>query len=491
MIRQFACMMLLCGSVAIVSEAGAQSPASAQPRATAPSKAAKPAAEKKDAKTTPTQPWHVFPPLVWGCEDEWSVQFGGDVQYRRESRKNYDMIKGTHDDDHLQFLRTRLAFDVWNKPCFRAFLQVQDAHTYNEAVDPLQSVSWDVHQAFVELRDYCPDSPWVLRLGRMEMPIIGEGRVFGSPPLELQWVNLFPAFDGAMIDYKTKDIQSHTFVMQRVYHQTLMDDVVVSDHGRGLDHEWFYGNYTTIRCLAPHEYDLYFLGLSDLKDDRVFPFANASELGIPGTADRYTVGTRWRGPICKNECGTLGYGFEGAYQFGHVSRDEIDAYMIHADINYQWEDPWKPKITLLGNVATGDRKPGDGETNRFSPLFGASHYGYGIIDFVRLQNLREIALLGTFEPRKDLRFTAGLHQFWLDSRTDAWITAFGTSPGRDVTGQSGRDIGNEVDLTMTWKACKNLTLEAGAAHFMPGNFAEKQGRGDNANFFYVMTVFTF
>lgn len=444
---------------------------------------------KADACTTP--PDHLTPPLIWGCDNEWKLQFGGDVSFRAESRQNFYYPKLTNSGDALQFLRARVNFDLTYRNLVQAFVEIIDARVYNYTTDPLQSDSWDVYQAFLAIK-YYENCPYTLRVGRMMLPAISEGRVFGVPPsVDLFWFNMLPLFQGANLEYKDKDWTAYTFLLQQVVPQAIHDDVLVNSRFNKLDHSWFYGVYANCRALAPHDFDLYFLGLSDQEDMRTFPKPVKDENGFFGTSDRYTVGSRWRGPIYKDECGTLGYGLEGAYQFGHVAEDRISAWMGHADINYAWNQPWKPKLMFLGNLASGDKTPGDGVSNTFNPLFGSSHYGYGIIDFTKLQNLRELALTGSIEPCKNWRFNAGLHQFWLDSPNDAWYTALGVPFGRDKAGTDGDALGHEFDIYATYTPNKYLTCETGFAHFMPGDFAKNTGHTWNANFIYAQACFKF
>ncbi len=434
---------------------------------------------------------HLIPALVWGCDNEWKLQVGGSVQMRMENRKNFDLNKKVDDDDHLRFLRTFVDFDVVYKGVVRAFVQVMDAQAGNYRVDPLQTDRWDVFQAFLELKDK-PDSPWTLRLGRQALPTVSEGRVWGKPPMDYYWFNLIPTFDGAMLDYKTKDIESHLFLLQPAHYRNVDDGVVVSGHAREWNRRWHYGSFTQVKTFAPHTWEFYYLGLSDMQDDRSFPSQQRSEDAVYGTYDRHTVGTFLRGPIKEwKGCGTLGYGLEGAYQWGQIGNDDIRAYMFHADINYTWEHPWKPKLTLLGNLASGDRSVGDGEANGFDPLYGASHYPYGTMDYFRLSNMREIAVTYSIQPKDKLKITAEAHQFWLDSRTDGWNTALGQAMGRDTTGQSGRDAGAEVDITAQYQIGKRWSLEGGAAHFFSGRWAEKNGHQDNASFLFLQTIFKF
>jgi hypothetical protein len=447
---------------------------------------------KDEPSTAPVDPKpRLFPPITWGCEDEWKLQMSGDVRVRWEHRDNWDMNKSRDDDDNITFLRSRFHFDLTYDSFIRAFVTVMDARQfgvrsiYDGGVDPRQEDHFDILQAFIELHE--KDSPWTLRVGRQTALNLGENRLIETS----SWSNLQRAFEGVWLTHKTKEHEIHAFLLQELIYQTRRGDDIITDRMRNKTHEWFYGLYGTFKYLDPHEFDLYFFGTSDRNDNRVFPSSVTSEQGRFGTTDRYTVGTRWRGPLYKDECGTLGYGFETAYQFGHRSSDDIRAYMLHLDLNYTWDHPWKPKVVLEGNVASGDRVWGDGETNTFVTSYGASHTPYGVIDFTRLSNLREIALSGHIEPNDKTKLRLELHKYWLDSRTDAWYSAVPGSFPRDRSGQSGRDIGGEIDVVGSYKVNKWATVEVGAAHFFPGNFAKKHGRHDAANYFYVQTVFNF
>src|SRR5690606_22487629 len=134
----------------------------------------------------------------------------------------------------------------------------------------------------------------------------------------------------------------------------------------------------------------------------------------------------------------------------------------------EWNRQWKPTLGVVGTLASGDRDPGDGVAGRFSPLFGSSHSPYGIMDFVRAQNLRELAVVGSIQPTEKLTIEAEAHTYWLDSKTDSFPNGPGRGSLRDRSGGSGREIGQEVSLTAEYKLNKRTTLEAGAAHLFPG-----------------------
>lgn len=429
---------------------------------------------------------HLFKPITWGYFDEWKLQLGGEERIRNEHRYNFDMNDRIDDNDKLWLIRTRLNADLTYCSFLRGFVELMDARTANADPDFHAEAYWHIHQAFLEYRDPGTTTLSVIA-GRQEMRY-GEKRLIDSS----EWSNLPNTYEGVRVRYHNDDIDANAFLVQPDYYQHIRNGETVTGPQRRLERVWLYGLYSTFYNLDPHEYDLYFIGWNDLNDHRTFPFETKNEEGGYGTQDRYTVGTRWRGPLWEQkDCGVLGYGLESAYQFGQRAGDTIEAYMLHADLNYEWNHPWKPKLTVLGNLASGDRHFGDGEYNTFNPLYGSTHGPYGIIDFVRLQNLRELAVTGTVQPCEKWRFDLELHDFWLDSKTDAWYNASGSVVERDVSGDSGREIGKEIDFVATYQVDKYNELEMGAAHFTPGEFASNTGHPDPANWIYFQWSFHF
>jgi hypothetical protein len=470
-------LLSIIGSILILA-----SPASTQTVASdAPTSAPEKKLEKKD------EPVRLFRPLVWGPDDEWKLQFGGDTRIRGEHRDNWDMDRSVGDNDKLGFARTRLNWDLTYRSFIRAFIEISDSREI-DPVEPMNQENYlDLQQAFLEFAN-TKVTPWGLRVGRQEMNLGRDRRLSEASG----WNNLRRRFLGARLMYRSEDVDVDTFVFQPEYYETKYRGDIVSDRGRPRSREWFYGTYVTLKQWDPHTIEAYFLGLSDLDDNRVFPGPVESEEGVVGSLDRYTAGIGMYGPIWKRkDCGTLTYTTDMAYQFGHKSEDQIRAYMLHGDLAYEWDRPMKPMLKLIGNLGSGDRRRGDGQSNTFHPLYGSSHSPYGIIDFVRLQNMRELALEASAQPTEKLKAKVGLHAFWLDSKTDSWYNGRGSSRGRDDTGNSGRHIGNEINAVLNYKLTKFVTLEAGAAHFRGGQVARNFGQRDGANLLYVQTTITF
>ncbi|MCX7719146.1 MAG: alginate export family protein [Candidatus Sumerlaeaceae bacterium] len=440
----------------------------------------------KPTGKTPADPEPVLPAFKWGTRDEWQLQFSGRTRLRLEARRNFDGDKSVQDDDNLGLLQTRLAFDLRYRKTVRAFVEILDGRAFDQRTDLRQTDRFDAHQAFLEFATR-ENSPWRLRVGRQEMKL-GDKRLVDSA----SWGNL-PATWTGLRAIRTDTASEWTFFLLRPdTYDRQMSALVTSGRRQLFDDRWFYGAYGTLKIPRGHETDFYALGLSDTNADREFPAPVTDEDGNAGTSDRFTVGSRLRGPLWKREAwGALDYGVEGACQFGRASGDEIRAFMLHGDLTVRRDSPWKPSLMLEVNMATGDRRAGDGMANTFNPLYGTVHTPYGIMDFVRLQNLREVALRGQVKPSDRLTLEMELHQYWLDSKSDAWYGGGGSSRGRDATGGSGREIGHEISLVGTYKLTKRQTLEAGLARFTSGAFAEAVGRGDASNLGYIQWTLAF
>lgn len=447
----------------------------------------------EDTPTTPpvTQeprksdvPARLLAPITWGGTEgkDYRLQLGGDQRIRFESRRNFDGILRTEDDDNFGAIRTRAHADLLYRDVVRAYLEVLDGRLVAPDYQYNQEASYNLQQAFLEFRNI-QETSWSLRLGRQEMDLGRDRRLAEASG----WNNLRRSYQGARALYESKEMDATLFVLNPLTFDRRRNGGIVSGRSHPNDDEFFYGGYATLRQWDPHTIETYFLGLSDRDNTR-----NLGETGTAGDSNRYTIGSVLYGPLWKDkEHGTLSYTMEGAYQFGNRSSDQIDAWMFRKNISYDWVHPWKPRVTLEGNLGSGDRRRGDGVNNTFNPLFGSSHSPYGVIDVVRLQNMRNLALYTRIDPTDRLRFQLELHGFWLDSRTDAWYDGGGRNLGRDPRGNAGRRLGEEIALISSYKWSEHLSTEVGAARFIPGPAAESFGKTGSANFFYVQSVFTF
>lgn len=448
--------------------------------------------QRMDAPTSltaaTTEPEHLLAPIAWQAGGaDYKLQVGGDTRIRSEWRDNFDLNdRRNRHDDALSFLRTRVNFDLTRGKMWRAFVELSDSREIDAKREQGQENTWDLQQAYIDWMGETK-GPWTLRFGRQEMNLGRDTRLVEAS----NWNNLRRRFDGARLMYRTEKLDADLFVLKPEYYDRRRGNRRVTENGRMRDEEWFYGGYATLREFEPHTLEAYFLGLTDKEDRRTFAPNRRSEDSTYGSSNRYTAGMVLYGPLRKDEAGTLSYTAEGAYQFGRYSKDRIRAFFLRGDLTYEWKRPWTPSLGLVGTWASGDKDPNDGVSGGFDNLFGSNHGPYGIMDFVRARNLRELAVVGKVAPTEKLSFQAEAHSYWLDSKTDTGLSAPGERSLRDTHGRSGSDVGQEISLVAKYDWSKRLNFEAGAAHFFPGGYPAAFGRNDGANFFYLQAIYRF
>lgn len=166
------------------------------------------------------------------------------------------------------------------------------------------------------------------------------------------------------------------------------------------------------------------------------------------------------------------------------------ALSTHAELGISPALPWKPRIAMLHDYASGDRDPANDRTQRFDPLFGARRFDFGptgIYGPANRSNLQSPGLRVSVAPSAKLDAFVGYRLFWLASETDAWVAA----NVRDAMGDSGRFLGEHVELQVRWSPLpRNLAIEGGAAYLRRGRFARSAPDTRTADPAYVYTQLT-
>jgi hypothetical protein len=207
--------------------------------------------------------------------------------------------------------------------------------------------------------------------------------------------------------------------------------------------------------------------------------------GTTGGEDAYTVGGRLFGTVAG-----LDYDAEGAYQFGRVDGGDRSAFMFGAEAGYTLSELWaRPRPFIGFDAASGDDAPG-GDVETFDQLFPLGHAFLGYIDAVGRQNVLSFDLGLNLEPTDRLRVRLAGSWMWRYSDADALYDA-GSNVVR-AGGLSGeREIGQEIDLTATYRLDRHTLLEIGYSHFFPGDFIRTSGPGPPIDFVYAQIEFTF
>ena len=418
--------------------------------------------------------------------EDWRLRLGGEVRLRWETETNRNFGQRDPSNDSILLYRELLHANLEYRKLARFYVEGIDARVADRDLpqQPAMEDTFDINQAFVDLRFLGEQTPLTLRAGR-QMMSYGKDRVIGTG----DWTNAPRRFDGAKLMYATPKLDIDFFWVKPIFFSNKPFSNPWNTHinesmNRKLDH-WreeqnFYGIYSTYKGIPNHVLDLYFLGLNDRGI-----FVNANNRS--GDLDVYTIGSRFGGTT-----GNFDYDIEGGGQWGKWDGDEVHAWMVGSEGGYTFKDvPMTPRIGAGFDYATGDDTPRDNSHDTWNQLYPLGHAFLGYMDIVGRQNIIAPNLNLTFKPLKNVTTRLFWYHFWLDSNLDALYGVAGTPARRNVTGSSGNDVGDELDATVTWQIDVHSSLLLGYMHFWPSNFINSSGFSRDADMIYLQYQFKF
>ena len=427
--------------------------------------------------------------LLWASEttaraDGLSVDFSHRTRY--EALHN-QFRPGLGGSDSGVVLRTRLAAE-YARGGLRLGGELLDARAYDLA--PQSSADGNLIDAFEPLTAYVGwdgavpgDQTLSLRLGRLA-PTLGAGRLLGRNGYR----NTPNAFTGAMATLTRGERRLELFALSP--QQRLPNDFeAVRDNEWDLDEE-----HAGVRVLGA-----YLTTRSDA-DDQLEAYGFVFRERDDGLATRnrrlQTLGGRWlRAPAPGAWDGEL----EVALQWGEVRATaaaddsavlDARAEFFHAALGVTGEGPLAPRVAALLDYASGDDDPRDNRWGRFDALFGPVRGDLGptsLFTHVLRGNFLSPALRLEAKPAATVTAQATLRAVWLDAPRDAQIG----SGVRDRAGESGDDVGTQLDARLVWRPSPRWTLDGGIALFKHGRFMRQApnaaGQGDPAYGYFSVT----
>jgi hypothetical protein len=438
------------------------------------------------------------------------LDIGLDYRVRYETRDN-DFRRGRDTIDEPILLRTRGFVAIKNiLDPLRFTLEVEDARR-NHSQFTREFDTRDVNyiepiQAYAEL--YFKETPFGKDdLGNERTISIRAGRhAFEYTDRRLlarnEWRNTTNNFQGvrAILGQQKNDWQLDLLALKPVQRFTNQLDEV--DHAQdfyGVIGDW--RRWSEVVTLQPYYY------LLKQDGDKVEYTQNGNSAAANSKIDReiHTAGLRAYGVV-----GKTGWDYDASYvkQWGKqdrlsntgvfIAELDHDAYSYNAEIGYSFTHPWKPRLSAFYGFASGDKNPTDGKNQRFERLFGFAR-PWSNNDYFQMENIVAPKLRVEFEPQwtwlPGLKIDTGYSWYRLDNERDRWNGA----GLRDSTGNSGKDVGEEVDIRVRFPINKYIAANLGYAHFWAGDFTKSTTRNgsvggtnvadperrDHSNFFYT------
>jgi hypothetical protein len=427
-----------------------------------------------------------------GVGNCWTLDVGGEFRLRQHNEHNLRTKPLSGNSDNFLLQRTRLYLNAEYSDWFRFYGEAVDAVSYWEDFSPrgIEVNRLDGINLFADLRLWhngCDAELWG-RGGRQEL-LYGAQRLI-SP---LDWSNTRRTFDGAKFMYDGPTWNIDTWWARPV---TFGQHVA----GGQVDHNWdhsdenqgFIGVYGSRKLESGTNVDAYFLRLAN--ESGTFVNANADA----GDADWNLLGTRLKG-----KRGSLMWEAEGGFQFGEATDADVRAGFFTLGLGYTHEcHCWKPTVWAYYDWASGNDDPTDtSEVNTFNQYYPLGHKYLGFMDIIGRQNIQDANFLFTLQPVPKVKLLAWYHIFNLESDRDALYNAAGNPIYQDPTGGSGGQIGQELDLAVTWSATPRISVLFGYSHFWVGDYfdstviqtastpaggiASNGANGQDADFYYT------
>ncbi len=407
---------------------------------------------------------------------DWSLKPGLESRHRFEYRDDFNFRASTFEDARINLLRNRVSLDLSRKdegsglPLFKIYAEGYDAQSFASSSlyktssfeNDLDLMQLYAESIFGEKHDY------ELKAGRQELSF-GDERLVGAP----KWGNTLRVFDAVKGRWKACE----AFSLDAFASRPVRIESDRPDSWNTNDNFW--GLYGAGKPFEDHQFDT-FLFIRNTRDNSL-----ASErAGLRGPLKEYTLGNLFKG----KQHG-WNYATEYALQFGSRAHDDIRAWAFHQDLGYQFEKVrFTPKFYGEFNHASGDRDATDGKSETFDQLYPGNHSKYGYMDLTGFKNMNHFELGASVKPLSRLTTAADFHWYFLDARESPWYADNGTVV-RAANPNAGRQLGEELDLTMNVKVTAELDVLVGYSHFFTGPYIQDTGSNDDANFFYVQTTF--
>ncbi|MCB1392409.1 MULTISPECIES: alginate export family protein [unclassified Nitrobacter] len=402
----------------------------------------------------------------------------------------------SHDDYMASFFTD--IFAEYNLGTVKIGAELFDSRGYfepqNSAVSTTDVNAFQLGQAYlnVDLTGILQDgSRSSLTAGRFTKDV-GSRRLIARP----LYRNTMNGFTGLSYDWKgaNKDQMTLLWTMPQI---RLPDDTrgirnnTIELDSESPDLQLFGGSYTFANVFGG-SFEVYSYGLYE-RDTGTGP-------GSVQTRNRrlFIPGARL---ARKKKPGELDYDFEAIYQMGRArettavtdTRDlSVSAFFVHGEAGYTFAAPWRPRVALQYDHASGDSSNPNTFT-RFDTLYGvAREYNpMALYRPVGRANLVSPAIRFEVTPSPVWDAFVAYRSLFLADRTDS----FGGTRVRDPSGQSGNFAGHQVEARLRyWVVPDAMLLETGAAYLIKGRFLRDAPNAPNtADTFYgyLQTSFFF
>lgn len=379
------------------------------------------------------------------------LSLGGGARLRYEHQEQGFGISAAPDD--YLIARIEAHADLRLGQHIQAFVQLLDAEAPGKRqIQGPDANRLDLEQGFVAL---------VLPLGRDTIKARAGRQQFA---FDLQRFvsardgpNVRQSFDALWADYETPRWRFIGYLTQPVVNR----DARAFDDGSSRA-QTFSGLRVEYKLAGRHELSFYWSRYT--QDGARFVDARGDE-----TRDVFDL--RFAG-----QAGRWDWDLEAMAQRGRVGAASVEAWALGLLGGYALALPAAPRIGLQIDVASGDRRAGDGRVETFNPLFPNGYY-FTIAGFTGDANLIHVKPSLTLRPVKPLKLLlAGAAQWRLTSADAVYRQPNVAIPG--TAGRPGRYTGAYAQLRADWTIAPGLSAALEGVYFAIGRVLRDAGGSD-------------
>ncbi|MCM8763390.1 MAG: alginate export family protein, partial [Candidatus Omnitrophica bacterium] len=147
---------------------------------------------------------------------------------------------------------------------------------------------------------------------------------------------------------------------------------------------------------------------------------------------------------------------------------------------------WTPSATVLFAYFSGENDTWSPGTNKkyrgWDPMFENQTFGHIANAIFPQSNLQLVGIKGSIKPREDITLGAEFYNYWFVKRFPNGMTALfsdygGYDNGDNYIMKADRDMGREIDMTLTYDYTEDVQFNLLTGVFIPGGaFADINGR---------------
>lgn len=405
-----------------------------------------------------------------------ALNLPGWIRFRIEQRSRYEylsnQVRGTGGLAHGLVLRSLLTTEIGSKNVFVGG-EFQDSRAYlndntvlnTGIVNPVELL-----QAYLNFHHdgvFSDSDAFQLRGGRVTIDL-GSRRLLARNAFR----NTINAFTGVDSQWSDGNVGKIKLIAVLPVNRLPIDPLELAGNSIDFDEENFDTKFWVLSYETPHpivgmDLQVYVLGLHEKDGD--FETKNRQ---------LYTPGLRL---LKKPHSGEFDGDVELVGQVGKsrssaaptdVTELDHQAWFVHAGSGYTFGSPWKPRVLLEFDAASGDKDSTDSKNQSFDTLYGARRFEYGptgIYGMIARSNMLSPGLKIEAAPNRSVDMFVSYRPVWVMSDTDAWSgTGF-----RVATGTGNHFLGNQIEWRARWHIIpKNILLDVGGAYFVQGNFAK-------------------